>query len=57
MEFNIDNAKLCTLVFGKTNIHSIYHMSNTVLGTTSGVFVSDDLKVSKHCALCLFQGK
>jgi len=53
MEFNIDKCKVMHV--GKTNIHSIYHMSNTVLGTTSeendlGLLVSDDLKVSKHCA-------
>ena len=53
MEFNIDKCKVMHV--GKTNIHSIYHMSNTVIGEPVkkkdlGVFVSDDLKVSKHCA-------
>ena len=54
MEFNIDKCKVMHV--GRTNVHSIYHMMNNIeLGTTSeekdlGVFVSDDLKVSKHCA-------
>ena len=54
MEFNIDKCKVMHV--GRTNTHSIYHMNNIELGTTSEekdlscVFVSDDLKVSKHCA-------
>ena len=46
----------------RTNIHSKYYMNKCELGSTTeekdlGVIIAEDLKVAKHCTLCINQGE
>jgi len=56
MTFNVDRSKVMHI--GRTNLHSKYYMNEIELGNTTegkdlGVIVADNLKKTKHCAMCI----